>query len=221
MSLKISILRELARGPQTSKQLRGRVQADGKKISKTLKTLENDGEIKNNGSVFTLVAVSAGLVEGRLVKLGRAFGFVAPLDGSGDIFVPGHSLNGAMPQDEVSVSLLARPRVPGSREGEIIAIVKPHNLVVGIAARENGRLVIVPDNAPHTPLTIKKNADGGAQVGEKVAGQILDRGQRHDDIRVGITQRFGSAESARQNAKAILYMHGIEKAFPENIKAQA
>lgn len=221
MSLKSSVLKELAQGPQTVKQLRGRVKADGKKILKTLKQLEKDHEVKAEKGVFSLAAASAGLVEGRLVKLGRSFGFVAPLDGSDDIFVPGHSLGGAMPGDEVTVSQLAYPRVPGSREGEILSIQKPYDQVVGVVQEVEGRLVLLPDNAPHTPLVIKKSADGGARPGEKAAGQILERGEHHDDIRVGVTQRFGAADSARQNAKAILFMKGVTKAFPEQVKAQA
>ncbi len=46
MSLKSDILRELAQGPQTVKQLRGKLKTDGKKITKALKALEADGEVK-------------------------------------------------------------------------------------------------------------------------------------------------------------------------------
>ncbi len=223
MSLKSDILRELAQGPQTAKQLRGKLKTDGKKIVKTLKMLEGDGEVKGEKGLFALAAASAGLLRGRLTKLGHSFGFVAPLDEENgeDIFVPGHSLCGAMPGDEVTVSLRAQPRVPGSREGEIIDVVWPHDAVTGIVTEGDGRLALLPDNAPHTPLLVKRSADGGAKPGEKVAGQILERGERHADIRVGIVQRFGAADSARHSVKAILYANGVEKAFPAEAKVQA
>ncbi|MDL2214314.1 ribonuclease R [Clostridia bacterium OttesenSCG-928-O13] len=222
MSLKSELLKELASQPQTEKQLRKKYGAEGKKLLKVLKLLEREKEIKKEKGVYSLVTTSAGLVEGKLVKLGRSFGFVEPLDGSGDIFVPGHSLKGAMPQDEVTVSLMAYPRVHGSREGEVISITKPHDVVAGTVIKdENGNLALLPDNAPNTPLAIKRSADGGVKEGEKAAGQILERGLRHDEIRVGIIQRFGSASSARQCAKSILFLHGISKSFSDTAKNEA
>lgn len=221
MSLKSELLAELEKGPQTVKSLRSALGADGKKIQKALKAMEADKEVAHKKGSYTLLIPSASLVEGRLVKLGRTFGFVKPLDDSGDIFIPGHSLQGAMPGDVVRLAMLASPRVPGSKEGEIICITKPYDVVVGTVRKNEGRLVLIPDNAPDTPLLIRKSADGGVKEGEKAAAQILERGERHDDIRVGIVQRFGSAESARQCAKTILFAAGVQKSFPEAVKAEA
>ncbi|MDL2327628.1 ribonuclease R [Ruminococcaceae bacterium OttesenSCG-928-A11] len=221
MSLKTNLLRELEKGPQTVKQLRAGAGADSKKITKALKAMEADGEVSHKKGLYTLLIPASAMVNGKLVKLGRTFGFVKPLDDSGDIFVPGHSLLGAMPGDVVRVALLANPRIPGSREGEIIEVTQPNNLVVGTVAEQDGRLVLVPDSAPDTPLQIRRSADGGVKAGEKAAAQILERGERHEDIRVGIAQRFGSAESAKQCAKTILFAAGVQKAFTEAVKSEA
>ena len=46
-----------------------------------------------------------------LVKLAARFGFATRDDGTGDIFIPGRALHGAMPQDKILVKLFDRPRV--------------------------------------------------------------------------------------------------------------
>lgn len=222
MSLKTSIMRELAKGPATAKQLRVALDADNKKIAKTLNTLVDDKKLRLEKNRYSLRHPKRdGGLPGRLVKLGRGFGFAEPLDGSSDIFIPGRGLAGAMPGDEVMIALEPNPRVAGSREGEIVAVSKPQNKVVGTVEKIDGRLALLPDNARETPLSIKKSADGGVKEGEKAAGQILERGDEHDEHLVAITMRFGSASSARQNAKAILYAAGIEKSFSDKVKAEA
>ncbi len=221
MSIQSTILKELAYSPKNAKELRVRVKADSKKIAKALKRLVKDGKVKEDRGLYFLPSQQKGGIEGRLVKLGKTFGFVTPDDASGDIFVPGRSLKGAVPGDKVLVSLFKHPRVEGSREGEVLSILEENRRVVGTVEMVGGKLALIPDNAHDTPLFIKKNADGGAKPGEKAAGEIIERADHHDKHRVGITLRFGSADSARQCAKAIVFGAGIEKRFPESVKLAA
>lgn len=221
MSLKTDIVRAIAEKPQTIKQLKASLSEDTKKLSKALKELEKEKQIKSKKGVYTLAKKAPQLVEGKVVKLGRTFGFVETFDESGDVFIPGHCLLAAMPGDVVLIELFEKPKVAGSREGEVVEILTPKEQVVGTVQQRDVHLVLVPDNAPETPLMIKKSADGGVREGEKAAGHILERGKKHEDIRVGIIQRFGSSDSARQCAKAILFGQGIVKSFPERVKAEA
>lgn len=221
MSFKTNILRQLKEAPKTVRQLRTKLACDTKRLQKALRELEQEGKVSNKKGLYSAMGDAGKLVEARVVKLGRSFAFVAPLDGSADIFIPGHSLNAALPRDIVAVEEAAFPRVKGSREGEVAEIMESCPRVVGTVSMLNGRLVLTPDDAPDTPLLIKRNADGGVKEGEKAAGQILERGERHQDIRIGIIQRFGSADSAKQCAKAILYSQGVVKGFPAAVKDEA
>ncbi|MDL2252938.1 ribonuclease R [Ruminococcaceae bacterium OttesenSCG-928-I18] len=221
MSLKSSLLKKISAKDATAKELKSAVGADRKRVKRALEELLSEGKVTQKKGVYSLTGPRQEPVRGILTKLGHSFGFVRPLDGSGDIFIPGHSLQGAMPGDEVEVSLNRYPRFENSREGEVDAILTPQNKVVGIVKKEQGRPVLVPDNAKDTALLIQKSADGGVKEGEKAAGVIIQRGERHEDHVVGITMRFGSADSARQCAKAILYAAGVEKSFPQQVKAEA
>ena len=62
------------------------------------------------------------IVEGKLMKNKRGFGFVCPDDGA-DIFVSGRDMNGAMNGDIVRVKSRENHRRRGAFEGIIIKIV--------------------------------------------------------------------------------------------------
>ena len=156
-----------------------------------------------------------------LVKLGKTFGFVMLEDGSGDIFIPGRLMKGAMPGDRVLVEKLAHPRVEGSDEGEILAVLEEHNSLVGTARRINGRLAFVPDACPAISMPIMRDAEGGARDGDKVAVEIRRRGLRQEDHRVVVVMRFGSSDEAKRCAKALLYAREVHVRFPEEVRAEA
>ena len=60
----------------------------------------------------------------KVVKLGKNFAFVMLEDGTSDIFIPGRFTRGAMPGDKVLVEKFEHPRVEGSDEGEILAVLE-------------------------------------------------------------------------------------------------
>ncbi len=221
MSLRGKILKELEKKPRSLKELKAKLGND-KKVAKLVEELERQKKIGRWKGLYALrPAKGAAAVPCKLVKLGRSFGFAKPDDDSGDIFVPGKYLLGAMPGDSVLVELETRPRVADSREGRVTAVLEEHNDFTGLVQEVDGRLAVVPDACPATPLFLKKSADGGALPGEKAAIVILERGEHHEDHRVGVSMRFGMADEARHCARAILYGAGIERHFPQKVKEEA
>lgn len=235
MSLRDKILKELEKRPRRLRELKGKFE-DDKKLLAVLGFLVKDGlVIERDGIYYKESRVSAPQTTGdavrcTIVKLAKNFGFAAPVqepDENGnlpaekpaDFFVPGRFLMGAMPGDVVLVKRLVGGR--SEDEGQVVAVVEPKNEVVGVVDRQEGRLVVLPDRCPAVPLLIKKSAEGGAEVGEKVAAEILERGESHRDHRVGISQCFGSSENAKACTKAILYANGIVKSFPGKVKEEA
>ena len=156
-----------------------------------------------------------------LVKLGKNFGFAMLEDDTGDIFIPGRMMKGAMPGDRVLVEKLAHPRVEGSDEGEILAVLEEKNDLVGTARRISGRLVFVPDACPAISMQIIRDGEGGARDGDKVAVEIRSRGTRQEDHRVAVTMRFGSSEEAKRCAKALLYDRDVHVRFPDKVREEA
>ena len=133
----------------------------------------------------------------KVVKLGKNFAFVMLDDGTSDIFIPGRFTRGAMPGDEVLVEKFAHPRVEGSDEGEILAILTEKNDLVGTARRVDGRLKFVPDDCPAISMQLMRDCEGGAKDGDKVAVEILMRGNRQEDHRVGLAARTRPSAAPR------------------------
>jgi len=157
----------------------------------------------------------------KVVKLGKNFAFVMLEDGTSDIFIPGRFTKGAMPGDDVLVEKFEHPRVEGSDEGAILAILTEKNDLVGTVRRVEGRLRFVPDDCPAITMPLARDCEGGAKDGDKVAVEILNRGNRQEDHRVGVAMRFGSSDEAKRCAKALLYDKDIRTRFPDKVRDEA
>ena len=157
----------------------------------------------------------------KVVKLGKNFAFVMLEDGTSDIFIPGRFTKGAMPGDDVLVEKFEHPRVEGSDEGEILAILTEKNDLVGTVRRVEGRLRFVPDDCPAITMPLARDCEGGAKDGDKVAVEILNRGNRQEDHRVGVAMRFGSSDEAKRCAKALLYAKDIRTRFPDKVRDES
>ena len=157
----------------------------------------------------------------KVVKLGKNFAFVMLEDGTSDIFIPGRFTKGAMPGDDVLVEKFEHPRVEGSDEGAILAILTEKNDLVGTVRRVEGRLRFMPDDCPAITMPLARDCEGGAKDGDKVAVEILNRGSRQEDHRVGVAMRFGSSDEAKRCAKALLYAKDIRTRFPDKVREEA
>ena len=194
-----------------------------RKVMEALDQLIHDAVICQRQGVF--FTVRSGRAEKALlckvVKLGKNFAFVMLEDETSDIFIPGRFTRGAMPGDEVLVEKFEHPRVEGSDEGAILAVLTEKNDLVGTARRIEGRLEFVPDDCPAISMQLMRNCEGGAKDGDKVAVEILMRGSRQEDHRVGVAMRFGSSDEAKRCAKALLYARDIHTRFPDKVREEA
>ena len=226
MAIRDKIEHAIQMQPCTVKNLKARFGGDraaDRKVMEALDELVRQAVVCQRQGVF--FTVRSGRAEKALlckvVKLGKNFAFVMLEDGQSDVFIPGRFTRGAMPGDQVLVEKFAHPRVEGSDEGEILAILTEHNNLVGTAKRIDGRLKFVPDDCPAISMQLMRGSEGGAKDGDKVAVEILQRGTRQEDHRVGVTMRFGSADEAKRCAKALLYAQDIRGRFPEEVREEA
>ena len=226
MALREKLEHMIQNQPCTVKDMKAKFGGDrgaDRKVMEALDQLIHDAVICERQGVF--FTVRSGRAEKALlckvVKLGKNFAFVMLDDGTSDIFIPGRFTRGAMPGDEVLVEKFAHPRVEGSDEGEILAVLTEHNEMVGTARRIEGRLKFVPDDCPAISMQLMRDCEGGAKDGDKVAVEILLRGNRQEDHRVGVAMRFGSSDEAKRCAKALLYAKDIHTRFPDKVRDEA
>ena len=226
MALREKIEHAIQNQPCAVKDLKSKFGGDrgaDRKVMEALDALVHDGVICQRQGVF--FTVRSGRAEKALlckvVKLGKNFAFVMLEDGTSDIFIPGRFTRGAMPGDDVLVEKFAHPRVEGSDEGEILAVLTEKNDLVGTVRRIEGRLKFVPDDCPAISMQLMRDCEGGAKDGDKVAVESLLRGSRQEDHRVGVAMRFGSSDEAKRCAKALLYAKDIRTRFPEKVRDEA
>ena len=212
--------------PCTVKELKqkfGGERGADRKVMEALDELVREAVVCQRQGVF--FTVRSGRADKALLckvdKLGKNFAFVMLEDGTSDIFIPGRFTKGAMPGDDVLVEKFEHPRVEGSDEGAILAILTEKNDLVGTVRRVEGRLRFVPDDCPAITMPLARDCEGGAKDGDKVAVEILNRGNRQEDHRVGVAMRFGSSDEAKRCAKALLYAKDIRTRFPDKVRDEA
>ena len=226
MSMRDKIEHAIQNQPCTVKELKqkfGGERGADRKVMEALDELVREAVVCQRQGVF--FTVRSGRADKALlckvVKLGKNFAFVMLEDGTSDIFIPGRFTKGAMPGDDVLVEKFEHPRVEGSDEGAILAILTEKNDLVGTVRRVEGRLRFVPDDCPAITMPLARDCEGGAKDGDKVAVEILNRGNRQEDHRVGVAMRFGSSDEAKRCAKALLYAKDIRTRFPDRVRDEA
>ena len=226
MSMRDKIEHAIQNQPCTVKELKqkfGGERGADRKVMEALDELVREAVVCQLQGVF--FTVRSGRADKALlckvVKLGKNFAFVMLEDGTSDIFIPGRFTKGAMPGDDVLVEKFEHPRVEGSDEGAILAILTEKNDLVGTVRRVEGRLRFVPDDCPAITMPLARDCEGGAKDGDKVAVEILNRGNRQEDHRVGVAMRFGSSDEAKRCAKALLYAKDIRTRFPDKVRDEA
>ena len=226
MSMRDKIEHAIQNQPCTVRELKqkfGGERGADRKVMEALDELVREAVICQRQGVF--FTVRSGRADKALlckvVKLGKNFAFVMLEDGTSDIFIPGRFTKGAMPGDDVLVEKFEHPRMEGSDEGTILAVLTEKNDLVGTVRRVEGRLRFVPDDCPAITMPLARDCEGGAKDGDKVAVEILNRGNRQEDHRVGVAMRFGSSDEAKRCAKALLYAKDIRTRFPDKVREEA
>ncbi|MCI5573031.1 MAG: RNB domain-containing ribonuclease, partial [Faecalibacterium prausnitzii] len=226
MAMRDKIEHAIQNQPCTVRDLKSKFGGDrgsDRKVMEAVDQLVHDAVIcQRQGVFFTVRSGRADkALPCKVVKLGKNFAFVMLEDETSDIFIPGRYTHGAMPGDKVLVEKFDHPRVEGSDEGQILAVLEEKNDLVGTVRRMEGRLKFVPDDCPAISMQMMRDCEGGAKDGDKVAVEILLRGNRQEDHRVGVAMRFGSCDEAKRCAKALLYAQDIRSRFPDKVREEA
>ena len=226
--LQKNVLNAVKRRPMTLRELQNNLQVDNSRLRTTVSAMVATGEltIKNGqyapGFATFSNEAAPNAIPCTLVKLAARFGFASRDDGTGDIFIPGRALHGAMPQDKILVKLFDRPRVEGSSEGEVLEVTVPNNRFAGtVCLSDDGRLCVEPDGCRDVKFLLSKQGSEGVHLGDKVGFLITHSGERHSDHRAAVVEKFGSSDYASECSKAILYGRNVRQEFPEDVLEEA
>ena len=185
----------------------------------SLRALKQKGEVEVDSKHYVTYTPDRGAVEATLVSLSAGFGFARPTDGGEDIFIHGSELKDAYVGDTIMVDNIKKGDKGFSGAVRRITEHSTGASTGTLHIDENGAQII-PDNAVRYNLTVKNMDLNGAKDGDKVLF-TPEKDYRGDWSGASIKSVFGSAESARVCADAIIERFGIPTEFPKEVLKHA
>lgn len=206
-------VRELAKRAQIRRRERD-------EFTQALQDLKQQGILIEKKNKLSL-SEGSGVSPAHIVKVTQTFGFAHREGDSGDLFIPGRDLLGAMPGDAVLV------RVRAGRgelmEASVVKITESADKLIRGVLTHSGKSVFVTPlgSSLSFPLQMQPDRLQGAQEGDIVSVQLLKRGRRHDAHRFAVTQIFGDSLSAVSCADSIVAESGVPTEFTPEALEQA
>ena len=156
--------------------------------------------------------------EAFVLSLSRHFAFARPTDGSEDVFIPAEDLGGAFPGDLVMLShIIQQEKGPSGRVDKVLQAGS--RMLTGVIGEEDGVCVFRADTSLRYPVPVEKKYRMDAKNGDKVRAEF--RFSRSGELLAQIVTVYGSGESARVCADAIIDQNQIALEFPPEVLQEA
>ncbi|KIH71619.1 ribonuclease R [Salinicoccus roseus] len=196
---------------------------DFKEMVKEMVALEESGEVYRTKKDKYMKMSETDLVKGKLSLHKRGFGFLRPEDTEmEDIFIPPNAINGAFDGDIVLVEVQKHSQ-GDNQEGEVTTILtRGTTRVVGEyrASRHFG--FVVPDSKKVVDdIFIPKNQNLGAVDGHKVLVEITKYREEESNPEGHVIQILGHKNDPGVDILSIIFQHGIEIEFPDEVMKSA
>lgn len=165
------------------------------------------------------------LIKGTLSQNKKGFAFLRPeQEDMDDIFIPPTKINRALDGDTVIVEIQkSKGEHKGKIEGEVKSIEK-HSVtqVVGTYSEAKHFGFVIPDDKRiMQDIFIPKGQSLGAVDGHKVLVQITKYADGTDNPEGHISAILGHKNDPGVDILSIIYQHGIEIEFPDNVLKEA
>ena len=192
------------------------------RLEDLLDALLEAGEIVKLPGRLYAVAGSTGSLRGKLSVHRDGYGFVAPEDGSGDLFVPARYLRDCMNGDTVEAQVVSVRR-DGKKEGRVTALLQRG--VTGVVGRfealGKGGRVIPDDQRLGRDVVIAPGAVGGARDGQVVLATITSYPTKVSGLAGRITEVLGDANDPEVEVLTVIRKFDLPYLFEEDVLAEA
>jgi len=192
------------------------------RLEDLLDALLEAGEIVKLPGRLYAIAGAAGSLRGKLSVHRDGYGFVAPEDGSGDLFVPARYLRDCLNGDTVEAQVVSVRR-DGKKEGRVTALIQRGlTSVVGrFEALGKGGRVIPDDQRLGRDVVIAPGGVGGARDGQVVLAQIVSYPTKVSGLEGRITEVLGDANDPEVEALTVIRKFDLPYLFGEEVLAEA
>lgn len=188
-----------------------------------LDELERNGDIMVTRKKKYAVPEFYGLKKGRLQGTQKGFAFFIPDDGSGDVFIPPDSLNGAMHNDKVQIAITSTSSESKREEGEVQKILERANVeMVGTFQKSKDFGFVVPDEKRigidiYVPASFVREAEDG----DKVVVRVIKWPAGRKNPEGKIIEILGKKGSNEADILSVIRKFKLPEAFPKKVQAEA
>lgn len=210
--------------PMDGEELLAAAGGELNRVKSALEELAAEGRIVITRRGKAALPEQLGLVYGQIRCSTKGYGFFVPANGTGDMFIPGESMNGALHGDMVFVHGVRDRGRGASDRGEVTAVVKrASERLTGTyeSDGEFGGYVIPDDPKIAVDAMIPVGSEQGARHGDKVVVRILQYpGQRRPMIGK-VTEVLGKAGDKGMDILSIIRRLELPDEFPAAAIKQA
>ncbi|MEM8594568.1 MAG: ribonuclease R [Pseudomonadota bacterium] len=191
-------------------------------VRRRLRAMLRDGQLSRGKKNSYIPFVEADSVQGHVIGHRDGFGFVKPLDGSDDVFLPFGQMRSVFDGDEVMVDVIHTDK-KGKREGRLNRVIQ-HNThtVIGRLEQRDGQILLLSDNQRITQdIVVSKESTSGIAPGVFVSVHITQQPQRRKPAFGEVTDVLGEHMGPGTETDIALHSHNIPHVFPSEVVDEA
>ena len=188
-------------------------------VSRRLRAMVRDGQLVRNRSGNYVAINDEDLIRGKIIAHPEGFGFLAPEDGSSDMYLHARQMRPVLHGDIVVAHVTGVDR-RGRKEAAIIRVVEHANThVVGRLNFEDGMIFLTPDNKRiHQDIMIREDQLGDAKEGQMVVVEITDQPTfRHQPIG-RVDKVLCDHMAPGMEIDVAIHAHNIPTEWPEDVE---
>ena len=187
-----------------------------------IKAMERDGQLLANRKGELLVVSKLDLITGTVQGHPDGFGFLAPDDGSADLFLSPREMHKVLHGDRVAVRQTGIDR-RGRREGEIVDVLERANrTVVGRLHEERGIAFVVAENRRiNQDLLVAPGDRGDAKNGDVVVVEIVEQPSAQREALAKVVEVLGAYADPGMEIEIALRKHDLPFEFSLPARKQA
>ena len=214
---------ESAGRPLTLVSLTGRFGLKGRQQERALETrlraMVRDGQLLRNRAKEYCLTHHLDLVTGEVKAHRDGFGFLAPDDGSEDIYMPFREMASLWGGDRVAVRVSETPR---GREGRVVEVLgRATEELVGRLVRERGIDLVVAEGEARASVLIPRAEKGGAKPGDVVVVQIVRHPTPRTEAIGRIVRVVGRFDDPGMETDVAILSHHLPHTWSAEVEAHA
>jgi ribonuclease R len=195
---------------------------DRKRLFRTLRAMQRDGELLRNRADEYGLTRRMDLVRGRVIAHRDGYGFLVPDAGGPDLFLSPRQMRGVMHDDRI-VGRLVGVDARGRAEGALVEVLERGiRQVVGRYQVEAGVGLVVPDEARirHDILVAPEDALE-AHHGDIVVVEILEYPEKRRQAVGRVVEVMGAHLAPGMEVDIAIRSHELPREFPEEVTREA